>query len=232
MSILELLRTRREEKAGDVMGLARMAAAGEAPDVDRLIQAMTAAGMDDEAFNDLVDMIERRDRYRATAARGLSAAVEVQRLEACLKKIDDDHSAVEQKYIEGRRPVQAALDDAREVVADANRARNALALAHNLPAELTARREAARKRLLDAAAAVHDQRENVGRLVEELAGARAKLAGDTSGRVRMNQPDAEAIVKYGPSRIEAARAELDRLIEIERQAQQGFDAVEKACLEF
>ncbi len=85
--IRSLLRSRREERAGDVFTMDRRLARNESVDPDELLAAMTVAGMDDAALADLVDMVARRSEYRSRSGKLSAAQKELANVKGAIRDI-------------------------------------------------------------------------------------------------------------------------------------------------
>ncbi len=173
MSIMQLLKTRRAEKAGDVTDLAKRVAAGETVDPDRILDACGAAGIDDETFLELVDLVERRQALRIRAA-GLKDA------ERDRDQLTKRIAAEDAKLAEARKAHDAACEPIREQLAiaegrwaDAALAREQLLSPSNLPKSLADRRH-------KAGYAVEKAQAEHGRIAAMVARAESELRGATA----------------------------------------------------
>lgn len=147
MNVLELLRGRREKKSSDAVELAKRHARGENIDADLILQSLVPAGMTDEDFATLVQLVQTRDGLRRTAAGFEAAEREVAGIQA---RIDREQAAL----TEARKRFDAAVEPLQEQLAvatgkmmDASSARNALGSDANLPQTLRDRRRTAANNL-------------------------------------------------------------------------------------
>jgi chromosome segregation ATPase len=147
MSILEMLRGRRERKTKDAIELAKMVARGEAIDPDLILESMIPAGLDDEGFAALVDLFERRGALRRRAALLESAEREVGTIRSKIAAADAALAEARRRHDEAVRPLEEVLAVAESRLLDASGARHELTSDHNLPRELAKRRQAARDHL-------------------------------------------------------------------------------------
>jgi chromosome segregation ATPase len=232
MSILNLLRSKREEKASDVQDLARRVANGETVDPDRILQAVSAAGMDDEGFCELVELIERRNKIRERADREANAEREKAAVEKELAAINEAWKASNNKFEEQHAPVAARLEAVNSRLADARSARESLRQDNNLPSGLRDARRAAEKRHREALFAKDAPQK---RLAEhEYLVKHAKAHRDTpleatlpmtEFQIKQTLEEAAAMSAHLRRELEAAQAKCD-------EAKAALAAIDKQCRDF
>ncbi len=231
-NLLEMLKTRREEKAGDVIDIARRCASGEAPDPDRILAACQAADMSDESFLALVDLIAKRAILRRSAADHAPAEREAKDLEQGIAKAYEMQRAAEEKFADQVRPLEAKLKSLRSRVESAGSAVDMLGRDDMLPPHLREARESASRRVNAACDAVRPVSDRLESLERELGYAREKLnpTGKTSSTMR--EIDAQEFMKSADYRIGKAREELAAL-EAKRDAAKAEHArIDKECRAF
>jgi chromosome segregation ATPase len=217
MSILEMLRGRREKKSKDAIELAKMVARGEAVDPDLIIQAMIPAGLDDEGFAALVDLFERRGALRRRAALLESAEREVGTIRSKIDAADAALAEARRRHDEAVRPLLEVLSVAEGRLHDASSARSELTSDHNLPRELAKRRQAARNHL-EKSMNEHQRRKDALKIaVDWVKDSEAKLA-EYKGGVAKAVSDFTAGLLYqangdglAASRLVKYRNEVNRI---------------------
>jgi hypothetical protein len=245
MSIIELLRTRRQKRSGDATELARRVAAGEAIDPELILDATDAAGMTDEDFLALVELIARRTGLKATAATGPAAAAELQAVEAALTKHRQELDAAEQRYYRAVEPLEIQRSEAISRAATATAA--AQALMREIPAELRQRIEETRQDVLSTSSALR-QREatiekNTRRVDDALAIFKRESVNvermiaqyrDEEHRHQLSNRDTDLVrdVIRGRIAVEEATGQLPELTRAAAAAEAAHAAAQKAARDF
>jgi hypothetical protein len=246
LDIRSLLKSRRQERAGDVFDMARRLARNESIDPDELLAALTAAGINDAALADLVDMLTRRDEYRAKAATLPAAQKELAAVRDGIKRQREALDEAERRY---RRAVEPLIEQesAAEVrVNEATSAASALMAPRNLPAAIVARAEEAREALNDAGSAVREIESEIARQKRRAEDGLAVLereGGFDKWDSLYSQPDrrqymsaavvaAVENVRGGRHRAADGAKRLEEAIAARQAAEAAYHAAEKAAREF
>ncbi len=232
MSLLNMIRSRRDEKNVDVIDLSRRIASGETVDPDRIIEAVQAAGMDDKQFCDLVDLHDRRDKLKRVAEQGPAAKREVEVMEAEIKKINDEEIAAEQKFDERRRPFFVKLDAAKQRAENAWRANGDLFQSNLVPKHLSDAREAARQRMIAAGENRRPAERFLEQVEQEIRYAKSAVSDDENKLTRMSPEAGARILESADYRLSNAKAELEKLNAAHDEAKRAFDAANQACRDF
>jgi chromosome segregation ATPase len=246
LDIRSLLRSRRDQKTGDVFALARQLSRNESVDPDVLAAAVAAAGMDEDALIDLVDLLRRRTEYRAKAGTLAAAEKELASVRDAIKRQREALEEAEKRYRRAVEPLIAQEEVAAARVSEATSAASALAAPVNLPAEINARVEAARKSLHDAGVEVRkveneidtqERRVEDGLAVVDREGGFDRCAGqydDPAQRPHMRFATQAAVegVRGGRYRLPEIKDRLAKAIAARDAAQAAFSAAEKAARDF
>lgn len=224
MPVLEdlrsLLRRRRETRTHDLHGLARQAARGESPDPDEILAACSAAGIDDDHFTTLVELIARRDELRQRAADAPALERELATLR---NSIAVQRAALDEAQSRYRRAVEPLL---REEESTTERLRQAVAAGselladRNLPVEIAQRLETARRAYLAASARVTELESMIEREERLAADAVAKLDAHPGGVEKARRMFADPATRLLLS------AEREQLV---RQADGGRHRADEGC---
>jgi hypothetical protein len=245
-AVRQLLSSRRAKRTSDVFDAARVIARGGTVDPDDLLQAVTLAGMTDDDFADLVDMIERRDGFRKTVQGRAAIDQELAILDETLAKHDRELEAAKTKHRQAVEPLHRQREEAASRLVAVGTAEAELTAPQNLPPALVSRLEEARKTLHRATSAVRTAQAEVDRQTSRAEDAFKRLEADGGfarahaawkDETRRNvlglgtQKLVEDVV-YGRHRAEEHGRRL-REIEAEADAAQAaFAAAEKACRDF
>jgi|GEM_PF-5306624 len=246
LDIRSLLKSRREERAGDVFDMARRLVRNESVDPDELLAALTAAGMDEAALADLVDILARRADYRVKASTLASAEKELANVRSAISRQREALDEAEKRYRIAVEPLLAQEESAESRVSVATSATSALMAPANLPAEINARVESARESLHDAGAAVREIENEIDRQerrVEDGLAVVEREGGLTKCVAQYDQPDQrhnmrlavqEAVenVRGGRHRISDATNRLTDAVAARDVAKAAYDAAEKAARDF
>jgi len=246
LDIRSLLKSRREERAGDVFDMARRLVRNESVDPDELFSAMTAAGMDDDGLTALVDMIARRADYRAKAQTLPGAEKELASVRDAIKRQREALDEAEKRYRTAVEPLIRQEDAAQARVSEATSAAAALSNPRNLPAVFVARIEETRDALHKAQDEVRKVQEHLGRQsrrVEDALEALDREGGfdrnnsqyeNVERRPFMNASTLAAIenVRGGRHQIAEANKQLAEVATARDTAQLAYEAAEKAARDF
>jgi len=246
LDIRSLLRTRREERTSDIFSMARRLARNESVDPDELLAAMTFAGMDDAALTELVELIDRRTTYRAKASTLAAAEKDLLSVRDAIKRQREALEEAEKRYRRAVEPLLAQEEVAAARVSEATSAASALAAPTNLPAEINARVDAARKTALDAGAevrkienevSIQERRVKDGLEALEREGGFDKCAkyyDDPPRRQAMRFAVQEAVehVRGGRHRLPEIKDRLAKAIAVRDATQSAVYATEKAARDF
>jgi hypothetical protein len=246
LDIRSVLRSRREQKTGDVFALARQLSRDESVDPDVLAAAVAAAGMDEDALVDLVDLLRRRDECRAKAGTLAAAEKELASVRDAIKRQREALEESEKRYRRAVEPLIFQEEAAASRVSEAASAASALAAPANLPAEINAGVEATRKSLHDAGVEVRkienemdlqERRVEDGLTVVDRDGGFERVSqyyDDPARRQSMRFAVQEAVegIRGGRHRLSEAKPRLADAVAARDAAKVAFDAAEKAAREF
>jgi hypothetical protein len=246
LDIRSLLKSRREERAGDVFDMARRLVRNESVDPDELFAAMTAAGMDDDGLTALVDMIARRSDYRAVAKKLPDAEKELASVRDGIRRQREALEEAERRYRKAVEPMLAQEQAAEARVADATRAASALLSPTNLPASIVSRIEEAREGLHEADAKVREVQSEIDRQERRAEAGLEVLDGDggfdkwhsqyndPQRRPYMNEKILAAVenVRGGRHRVAEAAKRLEEVVAARDAAKAAYVAAENAAREF
>lgn len=246
LDIRSLLRSRRDQKTGDVFALARQLSRDQSVDPDVLAAAVAAAGMDEDALIDLVDLLRRRDEYRAKAGTLAAAEKELASVRDAIKRQREALEEAEKRYRRAVEPLIVQEEAAAARVSEATSAVSALAAPVNLPADVNARVDAARKSALDAGTevrkidnevSIQERRVKDGLEVLEREGGFDKCAkyyDDEHRRKSLRFAVQEAVehVRGGRHQLPEIKDRLAKAIAARDAAQAAFSAAEKAARDF
>jgi len=246
LDVRSLLRSRREQKAGDVFALARQLSRDESVDPDVLAAAVAAAGMDEDALVDLVDLLRRRDECRAKAATLATAERELASVRGAISRQREALEEAEKRYRRAVEPLIAQEEAAADKVKQATAAASALLSQQNLPRVIVERIEAAKGRVHQAESTLREAEQEQARqrrrvedglmVLEPLGGFdkhNAKYESPT-GRELMTADALAAVedVRGGRHRISVAE---EKLLELRRErdaAKADYDNVMREAKEF
>jgi chromosome segregation ATPase len=242
-----LLRRHREERSGDVHDLARRLGSGEDVDPEAVIRATTAAGMSDDDFLELVDLVRTRHELKRLAATAPAIDAELAAIRQAIAKHRATLDDAERKYREAVTPLAYQERDAETRAAEANNARGQLTDARNLPRGLVDAIDAARAAVHKAGAAVNAKREELDKQTARSKSAREELdrhyggadkaIAELDGGAGPRDHNSEWMklvenAKYGAVRAGTAREELDQLVAIHAGAEKALRHAEQAAREF
>lgn len=242
-----MLRRHREERSGDVHGLARRLGSGETVDPEAVIRATTAAGMSDDDFLELVDLVRNRHELKRLAATAPAVEAELATIRQALAKHRSAFDEMQRKYREATAPLFLQERDAETRLAEATHARGALTDARNLPSGLVEAIDSARSAVLKAGAAVNAKRDELQKQTTRSQSAREKLdkhyngadkaLAEFDGGASPRDHNSEWMklvedAKYGAHRAATAREELEQLVAIHAGAEKALRHAEQAAREF
>jgi DNA repair exonuclease SbcCD ATPase subunit len=246
LDVRNLLRSRRQTKTSDVLELARRLARNETIDPDDVLASTAAAGVDDDAFADLVDMIRRRDELRRLAAQRPALERDLEAAREAIRRQRAALDEAEARYRRAVEPLIAAEAAAEERARQAGVAANELLARANLPTALVERLEDARETLHAADANFREAKASHDRQQRRAVEARAALddeGGFEKAAKRYDSPDDRGLlsaraaklvedVRHGSHRAAELAEQLAALTVERNAAQAAFDAAETACREF
>lgn len=246
LDVRSILKTRREQKTRDVFSLARQVAANQSVDADVLLASVTSAGMTDDDFLELVDMVRTRDELRRVAATQTAADQEARTLEDAIAKHREALDEAQAKYRKAVEPLELQLSEAKTRSNLAASARGGLVDPRNLPKTMVVELKAARENHIAAAAALEKTQRHIQRQTERVQAALDALEADEGfdklsrryddeyrrQTMPFNQKKMIEDVRGGRYQVREAAEELARNKAAEEAARQALAAVEKSCLDF
>lgn len=246
LDIRSMLRRHREEKAGDLYTLARRLVANESIEAEVIDETLKAAGADEDALADAVELVERRNELRRVEAQGPAAEEELVGLRDAIARHKAEFDAAEAKYRRAVAPLATSEEAAQARATAAAQARSALLHAGNLPPSIYARLETARRELLAAEHVVNETKAQMARQERRIEDGLAILASeggeakcsrlfdDPASRVNMRFATQQAVTdtRGGRHQIPELRERLKQAIAASDAAQAVFSAASKAARDF
>lgn len=246
LDVRSILRRHREERAGDLYALARRLAAAESIEPAVILETLEAAGADDDALADAVELVSRRDELRRVAAQGPAAQEELAGLRETIAKHKAELVAAEEKYRRAVSPLATSEEAAKARATAATQAESALLHPANLPSQINSRLEEARRELLAAEHAVteieslisrQERRVEDGLAVVEPEGGLDKCSrryNSPESRQSMSFAVQEAVtnVRGGRHQISEAKARLPQAVAARDAAQAAWEAAQDNARNF
>lgn len=235
MSILQILKTRREEKASDIHDLARRVANGETVDPDRIMSACEAADMSDEAFMKLVDLIESRETLKRTAAEYEAARRDVTDAENAIAEDRAAFDKLAEQHAAAMAPIWHRLQLAEKRKAAAYEAEHKLTTDAMLPWHLRDAREQARKEAVLAGDALSKELGALALLERDAARAQESIDRDpvrVYDQPCMPRDVAASFLATAPSEIAFRKGRVQEMQTLAAAAKAKHESAQKACRDF
>jgi chromosome segregation ATPase len=244
-AIADAIREHRARGVGNAAALAKAVAEGENVPMDAIVESIAFGGMDDAAFEKLVNVCRERQRLRRLLAGRDEALAEVERLTGRIDLCDKALSEAVRKHREQVEPLISAKQAAENRYAEAGAADMQLRQAGLLPRPLHEARQDARRKLETLQGEVFKWEGTVKREAREISHYTAALAeaqggaegADARRRTAPGRMDRDEHALA--SRLQAAKLAHDEAVEMLAKlkpqlakAEIEYAAAEKSCLEF